>query len=232
MKPTFPRITPRHLGAAVLAGCLLLFVPLTGSPTSANERNSKSRANEKSSERNKKTSTTTTTLTTTSTTTTSVPTPSTVVGGREISFQTVFDPATVTPTGQKCSTTSPDLCVRTGFFVQTFTGDITGTGVYASSASSGPGETGRFFAGMILFDNVTVKGCGTGSFVYSFSTTIGESPLNQDTVNPKVMLYPSRWAITNGSDGLKGILGSGLMRADTLFAPTIKATATGTIRCG
>jgi hypothetical protein len=157
--------------------------------------------------------------------------PSTVAPtGTPITFRTAFDTTKLTDLVQKCGTTEATYCLRTGFSQLKDTGgDIVGPGIYAMSAYQAGTAVG--FTGTVLFDNVTVKGCGTGSMILSFGPAPGQ-PTTPDRVDPTIQLMPAQWQIVAAVGGLQGTRGEGLLRPDTVKSTTIVSTGTGQIRCG
>jgi hypothetical protein len=156
--------------------------------------------------------------------------PSTVTPtGTPITFSTVFDITKLTDVVQKCGTAEPTYCLRTGFSqLKDNGGDIVGPGTYAMSAYQAGTAVG--FTGTVLFDNVTVKGCGTGSMILSFGPAPGQ-PTAPDRVDPTIQLIPAQWQIVSAIGGLQGTRGEGLLRPDTVKSTTIISTGTGQIRC-
>ncbi len=150
--------------------------------------------------------------------------------GLPVTFQTVMDLRKLTDTVQKCGVTAVSMCVRIGFVqLENTTGDIVGPGVFSMSQYQFGRSVG--FSGTVLYEDVTVKGCGTGSMVVSLGPAPGE-PTRPDRLDPSISVRPARWMIHAASGDLTGIGGEGLLYPDTISSPTMTIRGAGRIHCG
>lgn len=150
--------------------------------------------------------------------------------GKPVSFQTVMDLRKMTDTVQKCGVTTVSMCIRVGFIqLEDTTGDIAGQGLFSMSQYQFGRSVG--FSGTVLYDNVTVKGCGSGSMIVSTGPAPGE-PTRPDRLDPSLSVRPALWVIHAASGDLAGIRGEGLLYPDTISSPTMTISGAGRIHCG
>ena len=147
-----------------------------------------------------------------------------VPAGRPFTARAVYDVASVTSPADKCAPVS-GYCGRIGFVPLTLTGDIAGTGEYVSSIVLFPPSKGAYYSGAVIYDDVTVAGCGKGSFAAVFSGTF-TTPSTDGS-------YPARWEIVpdRGTGALTKLRGEGLLRGDFTNPALVQANLFGTIRC-
>ena len=144
--------------------------------------------------------------------------------GKPFTARAVYDVTSVTSPADKCEPVS-GYCGRIGFVPLTLTGDIAGTGEYVSSVLLFPPSKGAYFSGSVIYDDVTVTGCGKGSFAAVFSGTY-TTPSTDGS-------YPARWEIVpdKGTGALTKLRSEGLLRADFTNLAAVVANLTGTLRC-
>jgi hypothetical protein len=164
------------------------------------------------------------------TTTTAIPA-STIPPGKTVNFQATFDPTTLTNAAQECRPSGPDpkgICARIGFAPLNFTGDVSGTALYATANfATSNGSMGT--TGIVVFSPESkIADCGTGAF------TIGFGPSIEGTKSPSGGSdIPGFWRIfgTSKSSSIATTTGSGLIWAEPLPNGQIIAHVTGTVRC-
>lgn len=121
------------------------------------------------------------------------------------------------------------ICVRIGFAPMTFSGDIAGTELFATSNWASPGP-GRGIVGTFVFTpDSTIASCGAGAFVVQFGPTPKGTP--SPSGGPD---RPAFWRIvsTSGSSPLATTTGEGLIWAEPVAgSASITAHLTGTVQC-
>lgn len=144
--------------------------------------------------------------------------------GKPFTAKAIYDVTSVTSPADKCAPVSR-FCGRTGFVPLTLTGDIAGTGEYVSSVLLFPPSKDAYWSGSVIYDDVTVAGCGKGSFAAVFSGTF-TTPSTDGS-------YPARWEIVpdHGNGALKNLRGEGLLRGDFTDPALVVGNLTGTLRC-
>jgi hypothetical protein len=152
----------------------------------------------------------------------------TIPPGKAIKFSTTFDPSALTNAAQECRPAGTDpkgICAQIGFAALSFSGDITGTGLYAASTfTTSLGGFGQ--SGTIVFPpETTIGGCGPGAFVIQF----GPSSTTETKSSGGATTRPGYWQIVTPK--LTKTVGSGQIWPEPQPGGKIVVQATGTVLC-
>ncbi len=162
----------------------------------------------------------------TATSTSSVP-PSTVKTRTAVA-STLYDLDAATNFAQKCESVN-GYCSRTAFVPLVFGGDISGNATFSLSGFVDT-LTGRVSnAGITIFNDVTIRGCGRGSYATAGSIYFSGGPTSPGGRN-----YPGRFEVIPGSGtgDLRGLSGtSQVILGDPLGPRAFPATVTSTFTC-
>lgn len=156
----------------------------------------------------------------TGSTTTTIP-----PGSKSINSIAIFDSTTLTSAAQKCEPNG--ICGRIGFAPVGFSGDIIGTATFVLSQFFDPlVALNNGSAGTIIASDLSINGCGRGTFVATFSGSYEKRAPNG--------LFPAHWEIARyarGGEFAGRLEGEGTLTAEPLSATASVVHMTGVVRC-
>ena len=125
------------------------------------------------------------------------------------------------------------ICAHAGPLPLKLTGDISGSGTVIGTSTYDPTHTHNTFAGQAVVTG-TVKGCGSGTFLLSYSPTFTDKQ-NPPTLDERgnVKSGPARFEINPfpRTGDFTTLTGNGVLVLKGLSPASIEFTLAGTLRC-